>query len=72
VKVQKSLDEYFGFMNDLDRRLVFSLYNSITAGFDHHTTYFAPEEKERFDVSISGRLGIGALQRKMTLPKFLN
>jgi carboxyl-terminal processing protease len=33
-----------------------------------HTNYFAPEEKERFDVSISGKLeGIGArLQRKMT------
>lgn len=64
---QKSLDEYFGFMNDLNREDWFSVYiNSITARFDPHTNYFAPEEKERFDVSISGKLeGIGArLQKK--------
>ena len=64
---KKSLDEYFGFMNDLDRNDWFSVYiNSITARFDPHTNYFAPEEKDRFDVSISGKLeGIGArLQKK--------
>ncbi len=64
---KKSLDEYFGFMNDLDRDDWFSVYiNSITARFDPHTSYFAPEEKERFDVSMSGKLeGIGArLQKK--------
>jgi carboxyl-terminal processing protease len=64
---KKSLDEYFGFMNDLDRDDWFSVYiNSITSGYDPHTNYFAPEEKERFDVSISGKLeGIGArLQKK--------
>ncbi|MEO8252738.1 MAG: carboxy terminal-processing peptidase [Flavobacterium sp.] len=63
----KSLDEYFGFMKDLDRNDWFSVYiNSITARYDPHTNYFAPEEKERFDVSISGTLeGIGArLQKK--------
>ena len=63
----KSLDEYFGFMKDLDRNDWFSVYiNSITTRFDPHTSYFAPEEKERFDVSISGKLeGIGArLQKK--------
>jgi carboxyl-terminal processing protease len=64
---KKSLDEYFGFMNDLDRDDWFSVYiNSITARFDPHTNYFAPDEKERFDVSMSGKLeGIGArLQKK--------
>jgi carboxyl-terminal processing protease len=64
---QKSLDDYFEFMNDLDRQDWFSVYiNSITTRFDPHTNYFAPEEKERFDVSISGKLeGIGArLQKK--------
>ncbi|MFT7335095.1 MAG: carboxyl-terminal processing protease [Porticoccaceae bacterium] len=64
---KKSLDEYFGFMNDLERDDWFSIYiNSITARFDPHTNYFAPEEKERFDVSMSGKLeGIGArLQKK--------
>ncbi|HEY4627751.1 MAG TPA: carboxy terminal-processing peptidase [Flavobacterium sp.] len=63
----KSLDEYFGFMKDLNRNDWFSVYiNSITARFDPHTNYFAAEEKERFDQSISGKLeGIGArLQKK--------
>lgn len=63
----KSLDEYFGFMKDLTRDDWFSVYvNSITARFDPHTNYFPPEEKERFDVSISGKFeGIGArLQKK--------
>lgn len=66
----KSLDEYFGFIKDLDRNDWFSVYiNSITARFDPHTNYFAAEEKERFDVSISGKLeGIGArLQKKNDL-----
>jgi carboxyl-terminal processing protease len=64
---KKSIDEYFGFMGDLERKDWFSVYiNSITARFDPHTNYFAPEDKERFDVSISGKLeGIGArLQKK--------
>ena len=63
----KSLDEYFGFMKDLTRDDWFSVYiNSITARFDPHTNYFPAEEKERFDVSISGKFeGIGArLQKK--------
>jgi carboxyl-terminal processing protease len=63
----KSLDEYFVFMNDLNRDDWFSIYlNSITARFDPHTSYMAPEDKERFDVSISGKFeGIGArLQKK--------
>ncbi|HWS60264.1 MAG TPA: carboxy terminal-processing peptidase [Flavobacterium sp.] len=63
----KSLDEYFGFMKELTRDDWFSVYiNSITARFDPHTNYFPPEEKERFDVSISGKFeGIGArLQKK--------
>jgi carboxyl-terminal processing protease len=63
----KSLDEYFVFMKDLDRNDYFSVYlNVITARFDPHTEYFAPEAKERFDVNISGKLeGIGArLQKK--------
>jgi len=66
----KSLDEYFGFMKDLTRDDWFSVYiNSITSRFDPHTNYFPPEEKERFDVSISGKFeGIGArLQKKNDL-----
>lgn len=63
----KSLDEYFGFIKDLDRDDWFSVYiNSIATRFDPHTSYFAPDDKERFDVSMSGKLeGIGArLQKK--------
>jgi carboxyl-terminal processing protease len=62
-----SLNESFGFMNELKRDDWFTLYiNSIMSRFDPHTSYFAPEEKERFDVSMSGKLeGIGArLQKK--------
>ena len=63
----KSLNEYFTFIDELDKNDWFSVYiNAITARFDPHTNYFAPEEKERFDVSMSGKLeGIGArLQKK--------
>ena len=63
----KSLDEYFGFMEELTRDEWFSIYiNAITARFDPHTNYFPPEQKESFDVSISGKFeGIGArLQKK--------
>ncbi len=62
-----SLNDSFGFMSELKRDDWFTLYiNSIMSRFDPHTTYFAPEEKERFDVSMSGKLeGIGArLQKK--------
>jgi carboxyl-terminal processing protease len=63
----KSLNESFGSMNELKREDWFTLYiNSIMAQFDPHTSYFAPDEKEKFDVSISGKFeGIGAqLQKK--------
>lgn len=66
----KSLDEYFVFMSELKREDWFSVFiNSITARFDPHTSYFPPDEKERFDVSISGKFeGIGArLQKKNDL-----
>nr|WP_240470440.1 carboxy terminal-processing peptidase [Flavobacterium suncheonense] len=63
----KSLDEYFDFVGDLDRNDWFSIYiNAIVERFDPHTFYFAPEEKDKFDISMSGTLeGIGArLQKK--------
>ena len=59
-------------MKDLDREDWFSVFiNTIAMRFDPHTSYFAPEEKERFDVSISGKLeGIGArLQKKNDFTK---
>jgi len=44
----------------------FRYVNAIATRFDPHTNYFPPDEKERFDVSMSGKLeGIGArLQKK--------
>ncbi|HKO76148.1 MAG TPA: carboxy terminal-processing peptidase [Flavobacterium sp.] len=63
----KSLNESFGFINELKREDWFTLYiNSIMSQFDPHTSYFAPDEKEKFDVSMSGKFeGIGAqLQKK--------
>ncbi|WP_136669345.1 carboxy terminal-processing peptidase [Flavobacterium sp. H122] len=63
----KNLDEYFDFVSDLDRNDWFEVYvNAIVTQFDPHTFYFAPEEKEKFDISMSGKLeGIGArLQKK--------
>ena len=64
----KSLDEYFDFIKkELDRTDWFSIYlNSIVERFDPHTFYFSPDDKEKFDVSMSGTFqGIGArLQKK--------
>ena len=63
----KSLNEYFTFIDELKREEWFSVYiNSIATRFDPHTSYFAPDDKERFNVDISGKLeGIGArLSRK--------
>jgi carboxyl-terminal processing protease len=63
----KSLNEYFSFIDDLNREDWFSVFvNAIASRFDPHTSYFAPEEKDRFDISMSGKLeGIGArLQKK--------
>ncbi|TLP82764.1 carboxy terminal-processing peptidase [Maribacter sp. ACAM166] len=64
---EDTLDEFFGFVNDLERKDWFVQYiNTIVDEFDPHTFYFAPEEKERFDTSMSGKFeGIGArLQKK--------
>ncbi len=63
---EKSLDDFYGFMGDLEEMDWFSIYiNSITLGFDPHTSYFAPKDKKRFDISMAGKLeGIGARLRK--------
>jgi len=49
-------------MDDLQKEDWFSSYiNSFASQYDPHTVYFKPEDKDRFDVNISGRFdGIGA------------
>ena len=62
-----SLDEYFDFTKDLERKDYFAIYlNTIVEEFDPHSNYFAPPDKDRFDLQMSGKLeGIGArLQKK--------
>ncbi len=63
-----SLEEYYDIIDDLERKDWFSVYiNSIVEEFDPHTLYFAPEDKDVFDMRMSGSFeGIGArLQKKM-------
>lgn len=64
---KNTLDEFFDFVDDLEREDWFVQYlNTIVEEFDPHTFYFAPEEKEKFDIGMSGKFeGIGArLQKK--------
>ncbi len=64
---KNSLDEYFDFTKDLERKDYFAIYlNTIVEVYDPHSNYFAPPEKDRFDLQMSGKLeGIGArLQKK--------
>ncbi|WP_299339142.1 carboxy terminal-processing peptidase [uncultured Psychroserpens sp.] len=65
---ERSLDELYDFIDDRQRKDWFAVYiNAIVEEFDPHTFYFAPEDKDRFDVAMSGNFeGIGArLQKKM-------
>ena len=63
---QKTLKDYFAFVEDLTREEWFEIFiNSIVTQFDPHTFYFAPDSKEKFDQSMSGKLeGIGARLQK--------
>ncbi len=64
---KNSLDEYFDFTEDLERKDYFAIYlTTIVEEFDPHTNYFAPPDRDRFDLRMSGKLeGIGArLQKK--------
>jgi len=64
---RKTLTEYFDFVDDLQRKDWFVQYiNTIVDEFDPHTYYFAPDDKDKFDASMSGKFeGIGArLQKK--------
>lgn len=68
LATKRSLDELYDYIDDRRRTDWFSVYiNAIVEGFDPHTFYFAPEDKERFDRDMSGNFeGIGArLQKKV-------
>ena len=62
-----SLKEYFDFTEDLERKDYFAVFlTTVVEEFDPHTNYFAPPDRDRFDLRMSGKLeGIGArLQKK--------
>jgi carboxyl-terminal processing protease len=67
ASIKTSLTEYFDFTDDLERKDYFAVFlNTIVEEFDPHTNYFAPPDRDRFDLQMSGKLeGIGArLQKK--------
>ena len=63
---RNALENFYDNQEDMQRKDWFSMYlNAITSQIDPHTTYFAPRDKERFDISMSGKLeGIGARLQK--------
>ena len=62
IKIKKRVDERFKRYDKLTRQDRFTMYlNSLTSVFDPHTNFFPPEDKDDFDIQISGKLeGIGA------------
>lgn len=65
---RKNFEDVFAVTSDMNRDDWFGMYlNSYAEGFDPHTTYFAPDLKERFDRDMSGKFeGIGATLQKKT------
>ncbi|NRB60151.1 MAG: carboxy terminal-processing peptidase [Winogradskyella sp.] len=66
LETKQSLDDLYDFIKDRRREDWFAVYmNAIVNEFDPHTAYYAPEDKDRFDVAISGNFeGIGARLQK--------
>ena len=65
-KVAKSYKKIFSRLaNEKRSDKLDKFYNSVTKVFDPHTNYLVPEEKEDFDIDMSGKLeGIGAILRE--------
>ncbi len=61
-----SFTDNYSFVNDLERKDYFAVFlNAIVEQFDPHTNYFAPPDRDRFDMRMSGKLeGIGARLQK--------
>ena len=74
-EVREVYDRLFKRLMQEDREDHLSTYlNALTGVFDPHTSYFAPIEKENFDINMSGRLeGIGArLQTQDDITKVMS
>jgi carboxyl-terminal processing protease len=65
-KVLKSYKKIFSrLVNEKRSDKLDKFYNAVTKVFDPHTNYLVPEEKEDFDIDMSGKLeGIGAILRE--------
>lgn len=62
-----NLENNFGYIAEMTKEDWFSIFlNAMVTQYDPHTYYFSPEDKDKFDVSMSGKFeGIGArLQKK--------
>jgi carboxyl-terminal processing protease len=61
-KVKNVYKDWYGRLDKLRRSDRFEAYiDAITHGFDPHSDYFSPKEKEDFDIRMAGKLeGIGA------------
>lgn len=59
---RENMENYFNLMNELERKDWFDVYlNAFVLQFDPHTNYFNPNDKDRFDMNMSGKFeGIGA------------
>ena len=59
---RENMENYFNLMNELERKDWFDIYlNAFVLQFDPHTNYFNPDDKDRFDMNMSGKFeGIGA------------
>ncbi len=66
TKVLKSYKKLFSrLVNEKKGDKLDKFYNSVTKVFDPHTSYLIPDEKEDFDIEMSGKLeGIGAILRE--------
>ena len=66
LKTKKDMDRRFKRLIEKKNKDYFTDYlDSITRAFGPHTSYLPPEEKEDFDINMSGKLeGIGAILRE--------
>jgi len=65
-KVLKDVKQFVSnLLKDQRKDLIARYYNSLVSQWDPHTTYLPPEDRENFDISMSGKLeGIGAVLKE--------